>query len=427
MNNPITLVEKHKIYKGHPFFEEIDQLCFSSKNLYNAGTYFVRQAFIRTSEAKENGLMETAQWMRYNDVENFFKRSKNQDYEALPRKVSQQILMQIDKEWKSFFAANKDYNKSPEKYKARPKMPNYKEKQTGRNMLVYTIQAISSRELRKGIVSLSGTTIKIQTKQQNICQARIVPKNGYYTIEIVYEKEKEAKNVDKNRIAGIDIGVNNLAAVTSNVGDVRPILINGRPLKSTNNHYNKNLAKLMSYVGGAGTSNRIRTLTQKRENKIENYLHHASKLIIEHCIQHMFGTIVIGKNKGWKNKVKLGDDNNQNFVQIPHARFIFMIQYKAEMAGIEVIITEESHTSKCSFIDMEPIKHQEKYLGRRVKRGLFVSKDGIILNADCQGSGNIIRKVKPNAFAEGIQGVVASPVKIINPIKVFTKEFYQIS
>jgi putative transposase len=135
-------------------------------------------------------------------------------------------------------------------------------------------------------------------------------------------------------------------------------------------------------------------------------------------IENKFGKFIIGKNKQWKNEINIGKKNNQAFVNVPHARFIEMILYKCKLVGIKVLINEESYTSKCSFIDAEEIKHQEKYLGKRKYRGLFVSKDEIKINADCNGSGNIIRKVIPNAFAEGIEGVV------VNPIKINLKGFY---
>lgn len=150
---------------------------------------------------------------------------------------------------------------------------------------------------------------------------------------------------------------------------------------------------------------------------MDNYLHNASKKIVDYLIANNIGTVVIGNNKLWKTKVDMGKKNNQSFVSIPHARLIEMIEYKCLLVGIAVMLTEESHTSKCSFIDHEPIEHHDRYLGNRKHRGLFVSREKIRLNADCNGSGNIIRKVFPNAFADGIQGVVVRPIRI-NPYKL---------
>ncbi len=413
--NFITLVERHKIGRASVHFEELDSLTFLSKNLYNYANFLTRQMFIETTKEKEEGKREHAEWLRYNTLQKMLQNERQPDYTALPAKVSQQVLMQLERDWKSFFEALKVYKTSKDKFTGRPKLPKYKDKQCGRNLLTYTIQAVSKTELKSSVIALSGTSVKIRTKQHEIQQVRVVPRVGFYVVDVVYKKKKEDLCLDKKRVAGIDIGVNNLAAVTSNVCGVTPLLINGRPLKNINAYYNKKLAKYKSIIG-VGTSRRIRTLTEKRNNKVDYYLHHASKLIVSHLVFNNIGTLVIGKNKQWKTSVSMGVVGNQNFVQIPHARFIEMLQYKAESVGITVFTTEEAHTSKCSFIDNEPIEHRAKYVGKRVKRGLFKSGAGTLINADCNGSGNIIRKVIPNAFAEGIQGVVVSPKRVLSTL-----------
>ena len=214
-------------------------------------------------------------------------------------------------------------------------------------------------------------------------------------------------------VAGIDIGLNNLAAVTSNVKDFQPIVVNGKPLKKINAYYHKKCSVLQSKLPKKQkTSSIIRKITNKRNFKIDDYLHKASRLVINYLAANQIGTLVIGHNDKWKQSINLGKRNNQNFVSIPFNRFISMLKYKAELIGIKVIITEESYTSKCSFIDSEPLSKQSEYKGKRVKRGLFRSQSGILINADCNGSGNIVRKVVPNAFVEAIQGVVVPPVSI---------------
>jgi putative transposase len=290
-------------------------------------------------------------------------------------------------------------------------LPKYKHKTKGRNLLIYTIQAISKPKLKQGIVKLSGTKIEIYTKQKAIQQARIIPKCGTYVIEIIYKKEVTDLKLNKKNIAGIDLGVNNLATVTSNVNEVQPLIINGRPLKAMNQYYNKKKAKYQSFVGDK-SSNRLNKLTIKRNQKVDNYLHNASSDIVEHLVNNDIGTVVVGKNKQWKTEANMGKRNNQNFINIPHARFIEMIVYKCELVGIVVKLKEESHTSKCSFIDFESIEHHDKYLGKRKYRGLFISKEKIKINADCNGSGNIVRKEFPNEFADGIQGVVVRPIRV---------------
>jgi putative transposase len=414
----MKLVEKHIISKNHKSYKEIDHLAFLSKNLYNKGNYIIRQEFIKTSKEVEQGKREKAKWIRYHELQKILQNSNDPDYIALPRKVSQQVLRQLDNNWKSFFKTIKEWKKAPDKFKKRPSLPKYKHKTRGRNILVYTIQAISKVELKNDIVKLSNTNIQIKTKQKNIQQARIIPlPNKVYKIEIVYEKEIEKRNTDKNRIASIDIGVDSLAAVTSNVKEFKPLIINGRPLKAINQYFNKRKAELLSALmkqdKNRRTSNRIERLTLKRNNKIEDYMHKASRMLVDKLVEFNIGTLVIGKNDGWKQKVNMGDRNNQNFTLIPHSKFIKMLEYKCKLMGIDVILQDESYTSKCSLIDLEPIEHRDEYVGRRISRGLFKSKDGIIINADINGSGNIMRKVIPNCLTtNGIEGFVVSPVRI---------------
>jgi len=414
----MKLVEKHIISKNHKSYKEIDHLAFLSKNLYNKGNYIIRQEFIITSKEVEQGKRENAKWVRYHELQKMLQNSNDTDYIALPRKVSQQVLRHLDKNWKSFFKAIKEWKKAPDKFKKRPSLPKYKHKTKGRNILIYTIQAISKIQLKEGLIKLSNTNIQIKTKQKNIQQARIVPlPHKTYKIEIVYEKEIEKRNTDKNRIASIDIGVDSLAAVTSNVKEFKPLIINGRPLKSINQYFNKRKAELISILmkqdKNRRTSNKIEKLTLRRNNKIEDYMHKSSRMLIDKLIEFNIGTLIIGKNDGWKTRVNMGDKNNQNFVLIPHAKFIKMLEYKCKLVGIDVILQDESHTSKCSLIDLEPIKHRDEYVGRRISRGLFKSKDGIIINADINGSGNIMRKAIPNCLrTNGIEGFVVSPVRI---------------
>lgn len=423
----MKLVEKHIISKNHKNYKEIDHLSFLSKNLYNKGNYIIRQVFIETSKEVEQGKRENAKWIRYHELQKMLQNSKDPDYIALPRKVSQQVLRQLDNSWKSFFKAIKEWKKAPDKFKKRPSLPKYKHKTKGRNILIYTIQAISKVELKNDIVKLSNTNIQIKTKQKNIQQVRIVPlPYKAYKIEVIYEKEIEKRDVDKNRIASIDIGVDSLAAVTSNVKGFRPLIINGRPLKSINQYYNKRKAelvsKLMLQYKDRHTSNRINRLTMKRNNKIDDYMHKASRLIVDLLLEYNIGTLVIGKNDGWKTEVNMGDRNNQNFTSIPHSKFIKMLEYKCKLVGIEVILVDESYTSKCSLIDLEDIGKKETHMGKRISRSLFKSKNGIIINADINGSGNIMRKAIPNCLTtNGIEGFVVSPVRItpkgFNPYK----------
>ena len=191
-------------------------------------------------------------------------------------------------------------------------------------------------------------------------------------------------------------------------------MVNGRPLKSVNQFYHKTKAKLQAQLGDQRkTSKRIQLMTAYRNNYVDNYLHNTSRTIVNLLQACDIGTLVIGKNDNWKQNINIGKKNNQSFTQIPHARLIDQLTYKCQLAGIKVIVTEESYTSKCSTLDLEPIQKHSIYLGKRVKRGLFKSAQGILLNADCNGSANIVRKVFPNAFANGIGSVAVTPIKVM--------------
>ena len=396
----MLLVEKHVIKKHHPYFKEIDNLCFLAKNLYNYANYLIRQSFI--FEGK---------YLNYNAIQKLCQSSA--DYKALPAKVAQQILMRLHEAWQGFFSSLASYKEEPEKFFSSPRIPYYLHKTNGRFPCIYTIQAISKKYLKNSQVKPSKTKIVISTNVNQIRQVRLVPKASYYVFEVIYERSEEQPGHRTDHVAGIDIGLNNLAAVTSNIKGFKPILVNGKPLKKINAYYHKKRSELQSLLPSKHkTSHQIQNLTRKRNFKIYDYLHKSSRLIIDYLAANQIGTLIIGHNDKWKQSINLGQRNNQNFVSIPFDRFISMLKYKAKLIGIKVMITEESYTSKCSFIDSEPLSKQSNYKGKRVKRGLFRSSQGILINADCNGSGNIIRKVVPNAFAEGIQGVVVPPVRI---------------
>jgi IS605 OrfB family transposase len=308
-------------------------------------------------------------------------------------------------------------------------LPKYKDKAKGRNILIYTIQAISSKQLKKGIIKLSGTEILIKTKVNpaRICQVRLVPKCDSYVIEVIYD---EPESTVSNDIwgASIDLGLNNLVALTSNQPGFIPLLINGRPLKSINQFYNKRSSHLQSQLKGSRKSSpRIQRLTRCRNQKVDNYLHHASRLIIGILVAKQIGTLVIGKNAHWKTEIDLGKQTNQNFVGIPHARLIQMIEYKARLVGMKVIVQEESYTSRSNFLNLDPIPvyghtgaDDVTFSGKRIKRGLYKTSVGQSINSDVNASYNILRKAIPNAFSDGIESCVVQPRRV-NPLKVKVK------
>lgn len=386
-------VEKHIISRTHWLYPQLDNLCFISKKLFNYANYLIRQQFISYEE-----------YLNYYQVEKLCQGTP--DYVALPAKVSQQTLLRLHESWQSFFEGTAAYNRQKSKFESRPRIPKYKHKTAGRNVVTYTAQAISKTWLKKGMIHLSKTGIFIPTRVKTLNQVRVFPKTYHIVVEVVYEVSTTSSyNFELGAVAGIDIGLNNLATIVSNQKEFRPIIVNGKPLKALNAYYNKQKAICQSRLAAwQKTSQKIQRLTHKRNCKIDNYLHSASRLTIDCLVANRIGTLVIGKNDGWKHDINLGKRNNQNFVSVPHARFIKMLTYKAQLAGIEVILTEESYTSKCYFKDNEPIHKHEKYQGRRVKRGLFRAGDSTLINADVNGSANIIRKVFPNAFAPGDTG-----------------------
>ncbi|MFB8793230.1 MAG: transposase [Microcoleus sp.] len=414
----MQLAERHIIKSTENRFVEIDGLAFKSKNLYNVANYVIRQSFVYGWG-----------YINYNKMNRLMK--SHPAYKALPAKVSQQILMILDKNWKSFFEAVKAYNIESARFTGRPKLPKYKDKVKGRNILVYTIQAISSKQLKKGIIHLSGTNILIKTKvkPEQICQVRLVPKCDSYVIEVIYdEPESTIDENQKELVASIDLGLNNLVALTSNQPVFVPLLINGRPLKSINQFYNKRKAHLQSQLKGSRkTSSRLGCLTRCRNQKVDNYLHHTSRFIINLLIERKIGTLVIGKNVQWKNQINLGKQTNQNFVTVPHARLIEMLEYKAVLVGIKVIVQEESYTSQSSFLNLDPIPVYGSIgaldvtlSGQRIKRGLYKTSRGRLINADVNGSYNILRKAIPNALCDGIESCVVQPRRL-NPLEVKKK------
>lgn len=398
---PVQLVEQHHVHKGEFYFDRIDQAAFASKNLYNKANYLVRQAFIFENR-----------YIGYGGTYHLLKDSA--EYRALPAKVSNQVLIQVDHDWQSFFGAMRAWRDDPSKFLGRPRLPGYKHKTEGRNLLAYEAGAIGKRDLKKGLIKPSQLGILIPTQQKNVNQVRVVPRQGYYVIEVVYTViPQKAENLREDWYAGLDTGVNNLAALTSNKMGFGPYVVNGRPLKAINQWYHKARAYFQSLLpAGRYQSERIIGLTNKRNRQIRHYLHVASKRIVDLLVAEGIGTLVIGKNKNWKQKVQMGKQNNQSFASIPIAQFIEMLTYKARLAGIQVIEQEEAYTSKCSFLDAEPIRKHKTYLGRRLKRGLFRASDGRLINADINGSYNILRKAIPDAFKNGLVGLLLHPVRL---------------
>lgn len=395
--------ERHNISRASPMWKACDNLCFKSKDLYNYANYLMRQSFIN-----KEGII------KYNDLTNKLKTSE--PFKELGSNSSQHTLKLLCRDWKSFMALLKLYTKNPNSLLGRPKIPHYKNK-NGRHICILTNW---QSQIKEGYLFFAfkplrpfNNAIKTNIKGHHM-QTRIIPRGGNYVIEIVYEIEVEESSEDSTNIISIDLGVNNFVTIANNIG-AKSIIINGREIKSYNSYWNKECAKYRSLAKKENKldwTKKLQRITNKRNNKMDYFLHKASKNVIDYCIGLNIDTIVIGLNKTWKQECNIGKVNNQNFVQIPYDTLINKIKYKAEDIGIKIIMTEEGYTSGTSFIDGElPIK--ENYnKSRRVHRGLFKSNEGILINADLNGAYQIMRKVFSEVNSDGILGVDFHPVVI---------------
>lgn len=378
-------------------WKTIDYYCFQAKRVYNDANYIVRQEFINNGK-----------WIRAYTLHKIM-----QDYECyydLGSQASQNTLSLLEKNWNSFFKAIKDWSKKKGAgYLGKPGLPKYKEKNGRSILMIKNIQCrITNGEIYfswKPLNQFSGIKTNVTGKLQQI---RFIPSGSCYIMEIVYETDVLKPFSKTKNVIGIDLGIDNFATISNNIG-VPSIIINGRNLKSMNQYYNKEKAKLQENVRW---SNRLQNLTDKHQRKIDYFMHRASKVVVDYCLTYGIDTVIIGKNDDWKQRINIGKRNNQSFYAIPHEKFISKVRYKCENYGIQFIETEESYTSGTSFLDDElPIK--ENYnKKRRKKRGLFVSNDGIKINADLNGAYQIVKKVLPNAYEQWDTGCDLHPVRV---------------
>lgn len=388
----MKLVERH-IVKN----EACKDICVKAKNLYNQVLYYYRQSIFGKIE-----------YFSEFELTGLFAEFCEENYKALPAQTSQQVIKLLFKNIKSWQKARKEYLKNPSKFLGRPKIPNYK-KET--SICIFTNQ---QAKLKNGYISFPKITQlpALKTRVNNICQVRIIPNSDHFTIEVVYEKEEVSAQNYNGKWMGIDLGMNNLATCVTNDSAT---IYNGKPLKAVNHFYNKRKSKLQTKLPkNRFSTKRIQRLTNSRNNKIQNYIHQISYKIIKQAENEGITKIIIGNNKNWKQEINLGKNTNRNFVSIPHSALIEKIKYKGLMAGIEVVITQEAYTSKCSALDLESICKHEIYVGRRKKRGLFETKNGLLINADVNGACNIARLVAGNEIiSDSVKSVVSAP-KVVN-------------
>ena len=385
---------------------------FYLKTYINTALYRIRQHYFNTGK-----------YLNKFQLINELTKEKQVDYIALPRKVSQQVIYQVDQNMQSFFKLLKLKNKG--EYTKQISLPYYKEKD-GRNLLIFTNQAIFKKQLETNKIIKFSKNIQtvIHTKQEFVQQVRIVPHgNDYIAVEVLYNKPEPLLKPDNQKIMSIDLGINNLCTLGTNCKEINNVIINGKPVKSINQYYNKQVAKYKSIQDTkckTAYTNKLRTLRIKRENKLNDYLHKTSRYIVNHLVSNNINTLIIGYNKEWKQETNIGKVNNQKFIQIPYLKLVNQLQYKCKLEGINVIIQEESYTSKSSFLDNDfiptfksSIELNYKFSGQRVVRGLYKSSEGRIINADLNGSLNILRKAVPNAFEKCYGIEVCSTPKVI--------------
>ncbi|MDS3861428.1 transposase [Thermosynechococcaceae cyanobacterium BACA0444] len=401
----MRLVERTNIRKSEPYFSVIDDLAWRAKNLYNLANFHVRQEFFKTGN-----------YIGFFDLYHLLKTTDA--YLDLPTKVSKQVVKRVAKTWKGFMAAHRDWQKNPGKYLGEPRIPRYLDKEQGRYLVPFPVDAISKPTFKQGFVKPSMTEMLIPTKVTGrVCEVRFVPGTDCYVMEVVYEVPDTELTGSNGIVAGIDLGLNNLCTVAINKADIAPLIVNGKGLKAVNQLYNKTRAKFQSKLTGKRkSSKRLRQLTQKRNQRIDSALHQASRLVLNYCMENNVSVIVVGYNSQWKQNISIGKRNNQQFVQLSHRKLVEQLKYKASLLGIEVIETEESYTSKCSALDLEPLKKQATYLGKRVMRGLFQTAKGLRINADHNGAINIIRKVfSDELVSELIEALPLCP-RVVNPV-----------
>lgn len=408
-------VETHQIKEGHPFYNWAVQECSLNTSLYNRTLYILRQAFTGKHDniPEYADLIKKERFISKFDLISRMLRLNDPDFRALLKaQEAVQTVKKCAESFSSWFKSLNAYKKNPKKFTGKPRMPRYKKEANSDKLFSVAFTYMDARIQKDGTINIRRDfKLPIKTKLATLQELRLVPKQGCIEIQIFYKANFLKTDLDYNKAAGIDIGIDNLMAVTSNEGSISH-LVNGRPLKAINQFYNKTKAEIVSKLAerNADTSKRLRKLTLRRNNKIKDYMHKASRSVVDLMAENKIGNCFIGHNDGWKQEVNIGKRNNQNFVSIPHSQLIWMMEYKAKEAGINVETHNESHTSKCSFLDNEDICHHDEYMGKRKKRGLFVSSVGCMLNADINGAANILRRGLNKTFQP--HRIMFNPVKI---------------
>ena len=377
-------------------FRNLKYLCHIAKNLKNQAIYNVRQYYFKNKK-----------YLSYNENYKMLKNSEN--YKKLNSNMAQQILKEVDGSFKSFFGLLK-LAKNGQYDNKKIKLPKYLAKD-GFTTLVIGFVRLKDDMLIVPYSNLFKKThqeVKIKLppvlKGKKIKEIRIIPKqhSRYFEIQYIYEVEEIQRELNKNNALGIDLGINNLCTCVTDAG--ASFIIDGRKLKSINQYYNKTNAKLQSIKDKQKIEHitlRQKRIARRRNNRINDYLSKAARIIINYCLNNDIGRIVLGYNEDFQRKSNIGSINNQNFVNIPYGKLRDKLIYLCKLYGIEFKLQEESYTSKASFFDGDEIPIYDKeniqeyiFSGKRIKRGLYQTSTGKLINADCNGALNILRKSK---------------------------------
>ena len=386
----MQLTERHLIKPNHELYATLDDLTFKAKNLYNHGLYLYRQSYF---EHKKNPDVPVLTWV---DIDKSLRKQGHIDMRALPSKVAGAVLKNLGESISSFWKLVRLKNSG--KLAQKPKLPHYLHKTDGRYAVSFNYQTFGAKRGANNELFLcpKGINLPIPTKVYNPKQVRIIPSHNNFIIEVIYDAEESAPK-STSKYAGIDLGVDNFATISFSTEN-NPLIIKGLELKSINQGYNRLIAKAQELLPKTQkTSNSIHRLWSRRSWILRTKIHQMTAFLAILFDEMQIEKVFIGKNTGWKQNLPFGKKVKQRFAYLPYETFIEQLQYKCQLRGIAVVTQEESYTSKASFLDNDDIPvygetENPKFSGRRVKRGLYRSGNGQLINADVNGSYNILRK-----------------------------------
>ena len=391
------------------------ELSHTAKNLYNQAIYNIRQYYFQENK-----------YLNFQKNNSLLKSSEN--YKTLNSNMSQQILKEVDGSFKSFFGLLKKKNKGM--YNDKVKLPSYLPKNSFTTLVIGFVRLNEDTLVIPYSNSFKKNHKKISIKippillDKNIKEIRIIPKFNarFFEVQYTYEVQEEQRNLDKTHVLAIDFGINNLATCVTSKG--RSFIIDGKKLKSINQWFNKENARLQSIKDkqkyGKKPTLRQKYLYSSRNNKVNDYMSKTARKIINYCLENNIGTLICGYNETFQRNSNIGKANNQTFVNIPFGKLREKLEYLCKLYSLRFVEQEESYTSKSSFFDMDILPKFEEdkpqtysFLGKRIKRGVYQTSKGYIFNADINGALNILRK--SNVVDLEVlysRGVVDTPTRI---------------